>query len=75
MFRHFFVGRILDILGLIVMWGDFDQPLSLYGGHASHVLLGGKGEFMVQQPPGKLIEGWGGNRDGVVIGYYVERMG
>ena len=42
---------------------DFYEPLWLDFDHLAHELLGGKGEFKVQQPLGGLLEERGGRVD------------
>ena len=50
---HFLVGRVFQLLGLVVMWGHLKQPLVLDLYDVPHELLGGEHQLMVDDPPEK----------------------
>lgn len=48
--RHFFICRVLQLFGFIIMRCHLQQPLTLNLNHLPHVLLCRENQFMIQHP-------------------------
>ena len=55
-FRQLFVAALVQLLCLVVMRGDFEQPRVLYRYCLPHELLRRKHQFMVDDPPRPVFE-------------------
>ena len=54
---HLLAGGVLQLLGLVVVWGDFEQPVVLDLNHVPHVLLRCEHQLVVDHPSAKKKAG------------------
>mmetsp|Transcript_4301 Transcript_4301/g.14272 ORF Transcript_4301/g.14272 Transcript_4301/m.14272 type:complete len:288 (-) Transcript_4301:1061-1924(-) len=68
---HFFVFGVEELVLLVVVGCDLDEPLRLDGEDHPHVLLGGEGELVEAEPLGRYVfvghDGGGVDMDGVHV--------